>query len=108
MVYLKGTLHGRSRQPCRLGTNLNTEGPKGLSPFVLVAVPQWEVARREVPEPADRRLKHVECTSRNAMDCFITENLVLPVMYDSVQSVLVKQHGCIQWTNCSKNTLLGN
>ena len=40
--------------------------------------------------------KHVECTSRNAMDCFITENLVLPVMYDSVQSVLVKQHGYIR------------
>ena len=52
--------------------------------------------------------KHVECTSRNAMDCFITENLVLPVMHDSVQSVLVKQHGYIQWTNCTKNTLLGN
>ena len=35
-------------------------------------------------------------------------NLVLPVMYDSVHSVLVKQHGYIQWTNCTKNTLLGN
>ena len=38
----------------------------------------------------------------------IKENLVLPVMYDSVHSVLVKQHGYIQWTNCTKNTLLGN
>ena len=44
----------------------------------------------------------------NALDCFITENFVLPVMYDSVHSVLVKQHGYIQWTNCTKNTLLGN
>ena len=42
------------------------------------------------------------------MDSFIRENLVLPVMYDSVHSVLVKQHGYIQWTNCTKNTLLGN
>ena len=39
---------------------------------------------------------------------FHYENLVLPVMYDSVHSVLVKQHGYIQWTNCTKNTLLGN
>ena len=64
--------------------------------------------RREVPEPADRRLQTRRMPLWNAWDCFITENLVLPVMYDSVHSVLVKQHGYIQWTNCSKNTLLGN
>ena len=63
---------------------------------------------REVPEPADRRLQTRRMPSWNAMDCFIRENLVLPVMYDSVQYVLVKQHGYIQWTNCTKNTLLGN
>ena len=65
--------------------------------------------RREVPEPADRRLQTPRMPSKaNALDCFITENLVLPVMYDSVHSVLIKQHGYIQWTNCTKNTLLGN
>ena len=63
---------------------------------------------REVPEPAVRPLQTRRMPSWNAMDCFIRENLVLPVMYDSVQSVLVKQHGYIQWTNCTKNTLLGN
>ena len=63
---------------------------------------------REVPEPADRRLQTRRMPLWNALDCFITENLVLPVMYDSVHSVLVKQHGYIQWTNCTKNTLLGN
>ena len=65
-------------------------------------------ARREVPEPAERRLQTRRMPLWNALDCFITENLVLPVMYDSVHSVLVKQHGYIQWTNCTKNTLLGN
>ena len=65
-------------------------------------------SRREVPEPADRRLQTRRMPLWNALDCFITENLVLPVMYDSVHSVLVKQHGYIQWTNCTKNTLLGN
>ena len=64
--------------------------------------------RREVPEPADRRLQTRRMPLSNALDCFITENLVLPVMYDSVHSVLVKQHRYIQWTNCTKNTLLGN
>ena len=64
--------------------------------------------RREVPEPAGRRLQTRRKPLWNAWDCFITENLVLPVMYDSVHSVLVKQHGYIQWTNCTKNTLLGN
>ena len=64
--------------------------------------------RREVLEPAGRRLQTRRMPSRNAMDCFIRENLVLPVMYDSVHSVLAKQHGYIQWTNCTKNTLLGN
>ena len=64
--------------------------------------------RREVPEPAVRRLQTRRKPLWNAWDCFITENLVLPVMYDSVHSVLVKQHGYIQWTNCTKNTLLGN
>ena len=69
----------------------------------------WKVlARREVPEPADRRLQTRRMPLWNALDCFITENLVLPVMYNSVHSVLVKQHGYIQWTNCTKNTLLGN
>ena len=63
---------------------------------------------REVPEPAVRRLQTRRMPLWNAWDCFITENLVLPVMYDSVHSVLVKQHGYIQWTNCTKNTLLGN
>ena len=62
----------------------------------------------EVPEPADRRLQTRRMPLWNALDCFITENLVLTVMYDSVHSVLVKQHGYIQWTNCTKNTLLGN
>ena len=65
-------------------------------------------ARREVPEPTDRWLQTRRMPLWNALDCFITENLVLPVMYDSVHSVLVKQHGYIQWTNCTKNTLLGN
>ena len=65
-------------------------------------------SRREVPEPAVRRLQTLRKPLWNAWDCFITENLVLPVMYDSVHSVLVKQHGYIQWTNCTKNTLLGN
>ena len=65
-------------------------------------------ARREVPEPADRRLQTSRMPLWNALDCFIRENLVLPVMYDSVHSVLVKQHGYIQWTNCTKNTLIGN
>ena len=65
-------------------------------------------ARRKVPEPADRRLQTSRMPLWNALDCFIRENLVLPVMYDSVHSVLVKQHGYIQWTNCTKNTLLGN
>ena len=64
--------------------------------------------RREVPEPADRRLHTRRMPLWNTMDCFIRENLVLSVMYDSIQSVLVKQHGYIQWTNCTKNTLLGN
>ena len=63
---------------------------------------------REVPEPTVRRLQTRRMPLWNAWDCFITENLVLPVMYDSVHSVLVKQHGYIQWTNCTKNTLLGN
>ena len=63
---------------------------------------------REVPETADRRLQTRRMPLWNAWDCFITENLVLPVMYNSVHSVLVKQHGYIQWTNCTKNTLLGN
>ena len=63
---------------------------------------------REVPESADRRLQTRRMPLWNAWDCFITENLVLPVMYDSVHSVLVKQLGYIQWTNCTKNTLLGN
>ena len=63
---------------------------------------------REVPEPAVRRLQTRRMPLWNAWDCFITENLVLPVMYDSVHSVLVKQHGYIQWTNCTKNTLLGS
>ena len=63
---------------------------------------------REVPEPADRRLQTRRMPLWNALDCFITENLVFPVMYDSVHSVLVKQHGYIQWTSCTKNTLLGN
>ena len=63
---------------------------------------------REVPELADRRLQTRRMPLWNALDCFIRENLVLPVMYDSVHSVLVKQHGYIQWTNCTKNTLLGN
>ena len=66
------------------------------------------LTRREVPEPAVRRLQTRRKPLWNAWDCFITENLVLPVMYDSVHSVLVKQHGYIQWTNCTKNTLLGN
>ena len=66
------------------------------------------VTGREVPEPAVRRLQTRRMPLWNAWDCFITENLVLPVMYDSVHSVLVKQHGYIQWTNCTKNTLLGN
>ena len=66
------------------------------------------VSRREVPEPADRRLQTRRMPLWNAWDCFITENLVLPVMYNSVHSVLVKQHGYIQWTNCTKNTLLEN
>ena len=61
-----------------------------------------ELTGREVPEPADRRLE----TRR--MHFAERHGLVLPVMYDSVQSVLVKQHGYIQWTNCTKNTLLGN
>ena len=65
-------------------------------------------AGREVPEPADRRLQTRRMPLWNALDCFIRENLVLPVMYDSVHSVLVKQHEYIQWTNCTKNTLLGN
>ena len=64
--------------------------------------------RREVPKPADRRLQTRRMPLWNAWDCFITENLVLPVMYNSVHSLLVKQHGYIQWTNCTKNTLLGN
>ena len=63
---------------------------------------------REVPESADRRLQTRRMPLWNALDCFITENLVLPVMYNSVHSVLVKQHGYIQWTYCTKNTLLGN
>ena len=66
------------------------------------------VTGREVPEPADRRLQTRRMPLWNAMDSFIREKLVLPVMYDSVHSVLVKQHGYIQWTNCTKNTLLGN
>ena len=70
-----------------------------IVPFKL----SW--ARRLVPEPADRRLQIRRMPLWNALDCFITENLVLPVMYDSVHSVLVKQHGYIQWTNCTKNTL---
>ena len=73
-----------------------SEGLRGIMP------------RREVPEPAVRRLQTRRMPLWNAWDCFITENLVLPVMYDSVHSVLVKQHGYIQWTNCTKNTLLGN
>ena len=67
-----------------------------------------QFSRREVPEPADRRLQTRRMPLWNAMDSFIREKLVLPVMYDSVHSVLVKQHGYIQWTNCTKNTLLGN
>ena len=44
--------------------------------------------------------KDVECLSGMPwIVSFIRENLVLPVMYDSVHSVLV---------NCTKNTLLGN
>ena len=68
------------------------------------------LSRREVPEPADKRLQTRRMSQWNAMDSFIRENLVLPVMYYSVHSVLVKQHGYmyIQWTNCTKNTLLGN
>ena len=66
------------------------------------------VSGREVPEPADRRLQTRRMPLWNALDCFITENLVLPVTYDSVPSVLVKQHGYIQWTYCTKKTLLGN
>ena len=67
-----------------------------------------ESTRREVPETADRWLQTRRMPLWNAWDCFITEHLVLPVMYNSVHSVLVKQHGYIQWTNCTKNTLLGN
>ena len=48
------------------------------------------VSGREVPEPAVRRLQTRRMPLWNAWDCFITENLVLPVMYDSVHSVLVK------------------
>ena len=62
----------------------------------------------EVPEPADRRLQTRRMPLLNAMDFFIRENLVLPVMYDSVHPVFVKQYGYIQWTNCTKNTLLGS
>ena len=65
-------------------------------------------SRREVPEPADRRLQTRRMPLWNALDCFIRENLVLPVMYNSVHSVLVKQHGYMQWTYCTKNTLLEN
>ena len=46
--------------------------------------------RREVREPADRRLQTRRMPLWNALDSFIRENLVLPVMYDSVHSVLVK------------------
>ena len=74
----------------------------------LLQILQILLSGREVPEPADRRLQTRRMPLWNALDCFITENLVLPVMYDSVHSVLVKQHGYIQWTNCTKNTLLGN
>ena len=78
-------------------------GKQTTSPFLSISVfsPGREV-------PAVRRLQTRRMPLWNAWDCFITENLVLPVMYDSVHSVLVKQHGYIQWTNCTKNTLLGN
>ena len=36
-------LHGRSRQPCRFGTNLTQEAQRG-PPFVIVAVTQYKVA----------------------------------------------------------------
>ena len=63
--------------------------------WVLVVYSKFNIAvrtcfRREVPEPADRRLQTRRMHSWNAMDSFIRENLVLPVMYDSVHSVLVK------------------
>ena len=64
--------------------------------------------RREVPEPADRPVQTRRMHEWNALDSIIRKNLVLPGMYDSVHSVLVKQHGYIQWTYCTKNTLLGN
>ena len=80
-------------------------GTNGLSTTILLCC---SCSGREVPEPAVRRLQTRRMPLWNAWDCFITENLVLPVMYDSVHSVLVKQHGYIQWTNCTKNTLLGN
>ena len=54
--------------------------------------PMPSISGREVPEPADRRLQTRRMPLWNAMDSFISENLVLPVMYDSVHSVLVKQH----------------
>ena len=74
----------------------------------ITPVHKTKYTRREVPEPADRRVQTRRMPLWNALDSFIRENLVLPVMYDSVHSVLVKQHGYIQWTNCTKNTLLGN
>ena len=76
--------------------------------FAIKQLNPGKAPGRKVPEPADSRLQTRRMPLWNALDCFIRENLVLPVMYDSVHSVLVKQHGYIQWTNCTKNTLLGN
>ena len=94
------------------GLTINDSGNR--TTYQLPVVPNhWQPSYiprtgREVLEHADRRLQTRRMPLWNALDCFITENLVLPVMYDSVHSVLVKQHGYIQWTNCTKNTLLGN
>ena len=56
--------------------------------------------------------KHVECLCGTPWIVSLEKTwfftVRLTVMYDSVHSVLVKQHGYIQWTNCTKNTLLGN
>ena len=53
---------------------------------------------REVSEPADRRLQTRRMHFAERHELF----------YYRFITVLVKQHGYIQWTNCTKNTLLGN
>ena len=50
--------------------------------------PLFVLTGREVPEPADRRFQTRRMPLWNAWDCFITENLVLPVIICMIASTL--------------------